>query len=189
MNIEFRWAGLWLGILGVIGATLSIILVPFLDFSTNSSMAESKVVAPARSLPQASYFPPRPEDAPESIRDAVLLGAQIVANPRKALPQNVGNDLTCNSCHFDGGITSGGRNGGLSLVGVAAQYPQYRMRQAYAVDLAQRIDDCFERSMNGRRLPENSRAKTALVSYYQWISKGVPIYAEVPWLRNLWAAA
>lgn len=52
------------------------------------------------------------------------------------------------------------------------------------MDLGRRIDDCFERSMNGRKLPENSRARTALTTYYQWISKGVPIYAEAPWLRN-----
>jgi thiosulfate dehydrogenase len=97
-------------------------------------------------------------------------------------PQYVGNDLTCNSCHFSGGITRGGRRGGISLVGVAAVYPRYRERQHTAVDLITRTNDCFIRSMNGRALPPESREMRALILYYYWISRGIPICAKVGWL-------
>lgn len=182
MNRELPWAGLWGLALAVVGAIVSLVFGCFVDVSPPVLEGPAQK-RPSSSLPLLpAYLPPRPEDAPESIRDSVLLGARIVAETRRMLPDFVGNDLSCNTCHFNGGITRGGRNGGISLVGVAAKYPLYRARQGTAVDLARRIDDCFERSMNGRPLPEDSRERTALLTYYQWISKGLPIYADVPWL-------
>ena len=43
-------------------------------------------------------------------------------------------------------------------------------------------DSCFEKSMNGKPLPPESKEIIALISYYQWISKGLPIYTKIPWL-------
>lgn len=133
-------------------------------------------------LGHAIYMPPRPEEAPESIRDAVMLGYRLMNQTAELLPENVGNRLSCSSCHFDGGITEGGRTGGLSLVGVAAKYPIYRDRAHAPVDLVGRTNSCFERSMNGTALDPDSTEMTALMTYYHWISRGIPIYAEVPWL-------
>ena len=86
------------------------------------------------------------------------------------------------SCHFKGGITEGGKNGGLSLVGVGAVYPRYRFRQHYAGDLLTRTNSCFERSMNGKPVPPDSHEMTAILTYYQWISKDLPVYGDIPWL-------
>ena len=36
--------------------------------------------------------------------------------------------------------------------------------------------------MNGKPLPPDSKEMTAIVTYFQWISKGLPIYADIPWL-------
>ena len=128
------------------------------------------------------YNPPKLEDAPASIRDTVLLGASILADPQKHVGKHVGNPLKCGNCHFNGGISQGGKNGGLSLVGVAATYPKYRERQHAAVDLITRTNDCFERSMNGKPLPPDGPEMTAILTYYQWVAKGLPIYGEFPWL-------
>ena len=49
-------------------------------------------------------------------------------------------------------------------------------------DLLSRTNSCFEKSMNGKPLPLDSKEMIALVTYYQWISKGLPIYADIPWL-------
>ncbi len=69
-----------------------------------------------------------------------------------------------------------------AIFGVAAIYPEYKKWEHYSVDLATRTNDCFERSMNGKPLPADSKEMTAIVTYYQWISKGLPIYAKIPWL-------
>ena len=130
-------------------------------------------------LPTAQPFfnPPRPEDAPESIRAEVMIGYKIMTETKKYAGQYVNNDLSCSSCHFDGGRSFNT----ISLVGVGATYPRYRGRQEYTVDLAMRTQDCFERSMNGVAPPLDSQIMQSLLVYMQWISKGIPVYSKLPW--------
>jgi thiosulfate dehydrogenase len=165
----------------VVGGVLSLLFGNFINFSADTGIPTT---APARppSPNAVVYNPPTPGDAPEDIRDAVLLGYNIMVDTRKYAAPFTGNKLRCVSCHFRGGITEGGRNGGLSLVGVGAVYPRYRSRQEYASDLVTRTNSCFERSMNGKSVPPDSREMAAIVTYYQWISRGLPIYGEIPWL-------
>jgi thiosulfate dehydrogenase len=129
-----------------------------------------------------AYNPPRLEDAPEEIRASVQRGYAILMDPQKELPDHVGNEMKCRNCHFNAGLTQGGKGGGLTLVGTAATYPKYRARQEYSVDLTVRVNDCFERSENGKALPAGSRDMTDILTYFKWISKGIPIYGDVPWL-------
>lgn len=188
MNSEYRAGIVLLILFAGVGAVVSLVLLPFLDY--RPSRAGVAPLASTGDAPDGAietivpFLPPRPTDAPADIRPAVMLGYQLINETRKLAGDHVGNDLDCRSCHFAGGLTEGGRNGGLSLVGVAARYPAYRSRQNYAVDLATRTNDCFERSMNGRKLPPDSKEMTAIITYYHWISRGIPIYASVPWLRN-----
>ena len=159
----------------------------FTIFTTMVNFGEAKFVETSRPKAKAAegtiiFNPPSPGEAPPEIRDAVMLGYDILMNTQKYASKHVGNKLNCKSCHFGGGMTAGGKNGGLSLVGVGATYPKFRKRQGYAVDLIARTNDCFERSMNGNPLPADSKEMIAIVTYYQWISKGLPIYAQIPWL-------
>jgi thiosulfate dehydrogenase len=131
---------------------------------------------------RVAYNPPRLADAPEQIRDVVMLGYNILTETTKYAQPYVGNTLKCTNCHLKSGLTDGGLRGGISLVGVAVTYPKYRERQHAAVDLVRRTNDCFERSMNGKSLPPDSREMTAILTYYQWIARGLPIYADIPWL-------
>lgn len=57
----------------------------------------------------------------------------------------VGNALNCTNCHLDGGFNPNAA----SFVGISALYPQYRERAGRQMTLADRINECFERSMNG----------------------------------------
>ncbi len=176
--------------IAIVGAGLSLFFSRFIYLTGGGGEATPMPQATVLPLsaPQLGktaaviYSPPSPQDAPAEIREAVLLGANILTETGKYASQYVGNKLSCTNCHFKAGITQGGKNGGMSLVGVGATYPQYRKRQNYAVDLVTRTNDCFKRSMNGQPLPEESKEMTAIVTYYQWISKGLPVYAEVPWL-------
>lgn len=128
---------------------------------------------------EAVFNPPALEDAPDDIRDAVLLGYKIMTETKKYAGQYIGNDLACTNCHFDGGRSKDT----ISLVGVAATYPRYRSRRDYAADLTLRTQGCFERSMNGTAPPPTGQIMQSLKAYYFWISKGIPIYSQVPWLR------
>ncbi|MCE5226990.1 MAG: c-type cytochrome [Porphyromonadaceae bacterium] len=167
-------------VLSIIGGGLSVFLNEFIDFSSKKSI---ETTAPKTKLTvTVSYNPPLPQDAPENIRDAVMLGYNIMMNTQKYAAGYIGTKLNCTNCHFNGGITDGGRNGGLSLVGVATKYPEYRKQEQGVSDLFSRTNSCFEKSMNGKPLPSDSKEMIALVTYYQWISNGLPIYEDIPWL-------
>ncbi len=143
----------------------------------------SAVLAQAQSgAATVVYNPPKLEDAPANIRDAVTYGYNIISNTQQYAKDYVGNQLNCTNCHFSAGITQGGENGGIPLVGVGAKYPMYRDRTKYATSLELRTNECFQRSLNGKAPAFDSKEMQAILAYYQWISKDIPIYAQVPWL-------
>ena len=160
----------------IVGGALSLILSKFIDFSPSEIPKPPATITEKTS--SVSFNPPQPQEAPPDIRDAVMLGYNIMMDTPKYAPQYVGNKMKCRNCHFEAGRTKDG----VSLVGVGAAYPRYRERHRYSVNLVMRTNDCFERSMNGRPLPSNSKEMSAIITYFHWISKGLPIYADIPWL-------
>ncbi len=148
--------------------------------------APAPVVAPAPpAVPPAA--PPGPEEprallAPDpstipdgALGDAVRRGQYLASHTREALPDYVGADLNCTNCHLGGGTV--GRAG--PWVGLAGVFPEYRSRSDSVVTLEARIDDCFERSVNGRKLPMDGPDMAALVAYVTWLSKDVPVGVSV----------
>lgn len=123
-----------------------------------------------------------PELSPPLLRESVLRGYQIMNNTPKFAKEYAGDSLSCSNCHFAGGNTTGGKNNGLSLVGAAAQYPRYKESFGKVITLEERIQSCFEKSMNGKKIPYDSQIMTDLVAYLMWISKDIPIYKKLPWL-------
>jgi thiosulfate dehydrogenase len=121
-----------------------------------------------------------PEQAPPSIREAVLHGYQIMLDTPKYASQYAGDRLSCTNCHFAGGDTTGGKNGGISLAGVNGSYP--KLDEGVMLDLAGRVNKCFERSMNGKAVPVDSPEMKGILAYLKWISKGVPKGERAPWL-------
>ncbi|MGA1874819.1 MAG: c-type cytochrome [bacterium] len=131
---------------------------------------------------QAIYHPPSPQDAPSEIREDVMLGYSLILETQKYLDLYGGNKLNCANCHFEEGITEGGKNGGISLVGVVATYPAYSQRKEAVISLVTKVNDCFKRSLNGDPLPAEGREMTAILTYLQWIARDLPVYAHIPWL-------
>jgi len=76
-----------------------------------------------------------------------------------------GNRLACQNCHLDAGTKASA----VPLVGVDKTYPKYSARSGRMITLAERIDECMTRSMNGRRLPETSREMAAFIAYIRSI--------------------
>jgi thiosulfate dehydrogenase len=62
---------------------------------------------------------------------------------------------------------------------VTSIYPEYRSRAARAITIEERIDECFERSLNGTTLPRSGPEMRALVAYMTWLSSNIPKGAEV----------
>lgn len=105
-------------------------------------------------------------DQPEAVRYGHALLTTTNAHP--ATRDFVGNDLACTSCHQDQGT----KKFGLPWVGVTQAYPQYRAREDKMGTLAERVNGCFERSMNGKPLPEDGAEMQAILAYMGWLSAG-----------------
>lgn len=142
-------------------------------------------VEPTNEAPPTDAVWPQPDpsllaDGPH--KDQVLYGEALIrrtyefAGPRAtdANLRYAGNNLACGSCHLDGGR----RRYGLSFIGVAGAYPRNMARENAVQSLAQRINGCFERSMNGRVLPEDSREMAAIIAYIEFLSEAAPTGME-----------
>ena len=177
-NVHSSWVTILLS--AIVGGCVSLVLSHFMDFRPLKILRP--LVPPRTSatenIDSVSFNPPQPQEAPANIRDGVMLGYNILMETQKYVPQYLGNKLNCRNCHFEAGRTKKG----VSLVGVGAAYPKYTERHRYPVNLVMRTNDCFERSMNGRPLPSDSKEMNAIITYFQWISKGLPVYANIPWL-------
>jgi thiosulfate dehydrogenase len=103
--------------------------------------------------------------------EAVLLGERIVQETGIHAKAYVGNKLSCTSCHID----AGRKDNAAPFTGVYASYPQYRARSGEVTTLEDRVNECFQRSMNGKPLPRDSREMKALIAYMAWASTGVPV--------------
>lgn len=56
------------------------------------------------------------------------------------------------------------------FVGIWARFPQYNARGDKVITLADRNNGCFERSMNGKRMPSDASEMKAMLTYMQWLS-------------------
>lgn len=107
--------------------------------------------------------------------EAILRGERIASSTYEELPDHVGNGLHCTSCHLQGGTVAGAG----PWVGLSAVFPEFRSRNARINTLEMRVNDCFERSMNGTALDPTSTEMAAIVAYITWLSRDVPIGHEV----------
>lgn len=80
------------------------------------------------------------------------------------------NGMNCQNCHLDAGTKAFGNN----YSAVASTYPKFRARSGSIETIEKRVNDCFERSLNGKSLPTDSREMKAIVQYIQWVGKDVP---------------
>src|SRR5205085_3668380 len=87
-----------------------------------------------------------------------------------SLPQYVGGNLRCTSCHLDRGL----RPNAAPLSGVHFRYPKYMDRAGAVVPIEDRVNYCFTRSLAGRAIPPRSREMVDIVAYLAFISRGVP---------------
>jgi thiosulfate dehydrogenase len=123
-----------------------------------------------------------PESAPEAMMTKIMFGYHLMLDTKANAPNFAGNTVTCNNCHFNAGNTLGGKNRGISLVGVTTRYPQFSKRDNKRIFLADRINNCFKRSLNGKPLPKGSLEMESILAYLAWISHEVEDGDDLPWL-------
>ncbi len=101
-------------------------------------------------------------------RTAVYLG------PKGSVLQ-ISNGMNCQNCHLDAGTKPFGNNYG----SVSSSYPKFRARSGAMESIEKRVNDCLERSLNGKPLDSLSKEMRAIVAYMHWLGKDVPKGAKV----------
>src|SRR5699024_2611103 len=89
---------------------------------------------------EESYPVPSTEDLDDDnpVTEYIKYGEEVIEETNVVLPENVGNELSCQSCHADGGTSET-----LSLQGVESQYPDYRQREDTAFTVDDRTNGCL----------------------------------------------
>lgn len=140
--------------------------------STNSDIVATVAAQPVvEEQPKSNAFAlPTEEDlSAQPNATQIRRGRELVMNTKQLLPNNVGDHLKCTNCHLQGGTVPNA----MTFVGVVDRFPQYRSRSATTESLAYRVNSCFERSMNGVALEEQSQEMQDIIAYMTWVSSKV----------------
>lgn len=140
--------------------------------------APSTAMQPEAARLDALFSHPSPDSIPGGQRgEQIRLGYELVEHTQEFAAPYVGNRLTCANCHLDAGLDPNSA----SFVGLARVYPEYRARAGKVVTLAERINECVERNVNGKAIPQDSHKLQAIVAYIEWLSKDVPSGSRMAW--------
>ena len=136
-----------------------------------------------------------PKSYPEGeLGKLVKLGEEITlhTDTHPLTKDFVDNKLNCASCHLKGDDGKPGTEPGLtSWLDTAASFPTWSKREKAVQTLQDRSNNCFMRSMNGKRLVNDSKASLAIATYITWLSNGKKMHLndKGPWgetNKKLW---
>jgi thiosulfate dehydrogenase len=107
-------------------------------------------------------------------RDLVKYGRDLIMHTSRYLGpngsvKNLSNGMNCQNCHLDAGTKPWGNN----YAAVASTYPKVRARSGQMESIEKRVNDCFERSLNGEALDNDSKEMRAIVAYMKFLGKYV----------------
>jgi thiosulfate dehydrogenase len=111
----------------------------------------------------------------EKLGKEIRYGKKLIANTARYLgPKGsvlqISNGMNCQNCHLNAGTKPFGNNYG----SVASMYPRFRARSGSLESIEKRVNDCIERSLNGKKLDSLSMEMRAIVAYIKWVGKDLP---------------
>ena len=124
-------------------------------------------------------------------KEQVVYGKELIAHTAKYLGpkgsvSKLSNGMNCQNCHLQAGTAVFANNYG----SVASLYPKLRARSGQVEDINKRVNDCFERSLNGKALSKTSKEMQAITAYINFVGSNVEKgkkaegsgLKELPWL-------
>ncbi|MFN8344312.1 MAG: c-type cytochrome [Spirosomataceae bacterium] len=106
---------------------------------------------------------------------SVRYGKELISHTAEYLGpkgsvKHISNGMNCQNCHLQAGTQPWGNN----YFAVQATYPKFRERSGTVENQIKRVNDCLERSLNGKGLDSTSREMKSILAYIQWLGTGVP---------------
>lgn len=107
-------------------------------------------------------------------KQQIAYGKELIAHTAKYLgPQGsvmkISNGMNCQNCHLEAGTKPWGNNYG----SVASLYPKFRARSGQIENIYKRVNDCFERSLNGKSLDTLGNEMQAIKAYIEFLGSHV----------------
>ena len=167
-----KWFRVYLGVsLGLIMA----MTIAFLNLTGKKAASEH---VKNESDPSINSKPvwccPSESTMPKDGCDQIRYGRELIKNtslyigPKGSVSQT-GNGMNCQNCHQQAGTKPWGNN----YFAVHSTYPKFRERSGSVESAEKRVNDCLERSLQGKALPENSKEMKAITAYIKWLGTGV----------------
>jgi thiosulfate dehydrogenase len=105
----------------------------------------------------------------------VRYGRELIAKTAyylgpRGIVDSISNGMNCQNCHLEAGTKPFGNNYG----SVASLYPKFRARSGGLESIEKRVNDCIQRSLNGKPLDSLAKEMRAMVAYITWLGKDVP---------------
>jgi thiosulfate dehydrogenase len=148
------------------------------DFLFTGDIAESQNIASVHALtapPDGLWHAPDIKGVGDgSSSELIIYGRDLIASTSKFLGPNgsvkhISNGLNCQNCHLDAGTRPWGNNYG----SVASTYPKFRARSGSVENIYKRVNDCFERSLNGQALDTLGKEMQAIKAYIEFLGSNV----------------
>lgn len=136
---------------------------------------KDSVSPPLQSASINEWQPPDSSGLPfDSQGELIRYGKNLVSQTSyylgpKGKIATITNGMNCQNCHLDAGRKPWGNN----YSAVFSTYPRFRERSGTVENIHKRINDCIERSLNGRKLDTNSREMQAIAAYINWVGSTV----------------
>ena len=172
--IEYLNSTALLCVAGVVGVIVFFLAAP--KSQPNAARIDEAVsVSPPANSAEAVWTPPDSTKIPNTpAGDLIRYGRELVAHTAAYLgPEGkvaaISNGMNCQNCH----LKAGKKLYGNSYAAVASTYPKLRARSGTVESVEKRVNDCIERSLNGKRLDEQSHEMQAFVAYIKWVGSEV----------------
>ena len=155
-------------VIAVRAGLLSALTISVFGLFSLNSISYGAPRTPQAAETSKTWVVPNPSTIPAGpLGDSIRLGMNVFNDTPKYAEKYVGNKMSCTHCHIDGGTVSQG----MPMVGLPGVFPMYRDREKTVITFEERIEQCFQRSETGHRVPNDGPEMTGLVAYAQWLSK------------------
>jgi thiosulfate dehydrogenase len=171
-----------IGLLLLSIAGFTLVLMKDILFTGNDADSANKAVHSIASPDDGLWHAPDYKSLnPGAESEVIAYGHDLIAQTAKFLgPQGsvaqISNGLNCQNCHLDAGTRPWGNNYG----SVASLYPKFRARSGTVENIYKRVNDCFERSLNGKALDTLSAEMQAIKSYIEFLGTNVQKGSSAP---------
>ncbi|MDY0073128.1 MAG: c-type cytochrome [Thauera sp.] len=123
------------------------------------------------------FTPPLERDLPDNaFGKLVQQGRAIFVDTRNQAAEYVNNGMNCTNCHLE----QGRKADSAPLWAAYTMYPAYRSKNDKVNSYTERMQGCFQFSMNGTPPPADSHVLNALTAYSYWLATGAPTGVEIP---------